>query len=361
MLTMLSPSDSASFKVVFPRSCTVIGLALLLLIPMAGLAVAQSAPAENDLISGDEGIKIGSITWSHSARDPVLYSKTYSEVAYDSSRRPFSVESFLASGTSLSLADRAPLENSEFQDPSQESFQDKPQTRDPDDWYFVLTPYLWLPAMSGDSTVKGNKTHVGMTISDVVSSATFGFFNYFRAQKGRFFIQQGGMYTVIEDDGIVGNFKVETESTQGLLDLALGYRVLEGEVNPEDGHKIMLDLYGGVRYQYLKTEVEISPITNVDESHDWIELLVGVALDFEITKSFRWSAARFDLSGFGIGSASDLTTNFYTGVAYFFNEDCALNIGYRIYNLDYDRGSGSSRYSQDYQLNGPMIGVTFLF
>jgi len=366
MNTQISLVDLSNFKSVFSRSCAIAGLAFLLLIPMAGRADAQSAPVDDNLIAGYEKMKFESKTWSHSDGEPDLYSGIYSEVAYDSSTQPFTVETFLASNTHLNLAlagEPAPLDYSVLVDPSPETNQDalQDQAKDPDDWHFFLIPYLWLPALSGESTVNGNKANIGMTIADVLDAATFAAFNHFRAQKGRFFIQQGGLLTIIEDETRSNNFKIETTSTQAMLDLALGYRVLEGEVNAEDGHDIMLDLYGGARYQYMKSEIEISGIVDVDESYDWVELLVGGSLVFDITKSFRWHAVTLDFSGFGIGSASDLTTTFYSGVAYGLSDTCDLNVGYRLINIDYDRGSGSNRYSQDLLLNGPMIGVTFRF
>ena len=84
--------------------------------------------------------------------------------------------------------------------------------------------------------------------------------------------------------------------------------------------------------------IEIGAFIDTDESHDWVEPLVGGTLRFDITKSFAWDAAVLDFSGFGFGSASDLTVNFYSGIDYRLSENYSLRLGYKMMSLDYARG-----------------------
>jgi hypothetical protein len=68
-----------------------------------------------------------------------------------------------------------------------------------------------------------------------------------------------------------------------------------------------------------------------------------------------------DFGGFGIGSASDLTWNLWTVVDYRLTERFSLKLGYRIYDLDYSRGSGRNEFGFDGQMTGPVLGLTVRF
>ena len=81
----------------------------------------------------------------------------------------------------------------------------------------------------------------------------------------------------------------------------------------------------------------------------------------QVADNFRWDAFRLGFSGFGIGTASDLTTTFYSGVALALKEDLHLVFGYHAFDLDYSRGSGRDRFSQDLLMHGPVLGLTFDF
>ncbi|MEW6744319.1 MAG: hypothetical protein AB1486_16315 [Planctomycetota bacterium] len=233
--------------------------------------------------------------------------------------------------------------------------------REDEGWEFTFTPYLWLPSMSGDSELRGREATVGLTIGDVLQEMELAFMEAFTARKGRWALYHNGFYADLQDETSVLGTDIDTTSKQGMLDLAVAYRVLEDEVHPTEGHTVSLDLFGGIRYQYLKSEIDAEGFAEVDESHDWVEPLIGGFLRFGITRDFAWDAALLDLSGFGVGSASDLTANFYSGIAYRVAEQITLRFGYRLFSLDYSRGSGDDRFSQDLLMNGPVAGVSIAF
>jgi predicted porin len=68
-----------------------------------------------------------------------------------------------------------------------------------------------------------------------------------------------------------------------------------------------------------------------------------------------------DVGGFGIGSASDLTWNIYSALDYKFGKRTSFDIGYRIYDIDYSKGSGSNEFGLDAQIHGPILGLTYRF
>lgn len=232
--------------------------------------------------------------------------------------------------------------------------------RESDTWRFSLTPHLWLPSQSGEATVNGIAADVGATISETLETANYAVFLLGAATKGKWTIAPYLMASQIEDDDSALGINIETKSTMVVADLAVAYEVYERSIGGDERQRLRVDIYGGLRYQYLKAEIEVGPF-NLDESHDWLEPLVGAALTIQVADNFRWDALRLGFSGFGIGSASNLTTTFYSGVALALKEDLHLVFGYRAFNLDYSRGSGSDRFSQDLLMHGPVLGLTFEF
>ena len=49
------------------------------------------------------------------------------------------------------------------------------------------------------------------------------------------------------------------------------------------------------------------------------------------------------------------------GADYKLSKNTSLNAGYRIIDLDYSRGSGSSEFGIDLQATGPFLGMTIVF
>jgi hypothetical protein len=52
------------------------------------------------------------------------------------------------------------------------SAEPQPEERD---WTFGITPYIWLPAMTGNLTVAGAKVPVESSISDIFTRSDFFF------------------------------------------------------------------------------------------------------------------------------------------------------------------------------------------
>lgn len=69
--------------------------------------------------------------------------------------------------------------------------------------------------------------------------------------------------------------------------------------------------------------------------------------------------ARGDIGGFGVGSdfAWHATVLFNWRVS----EHFGLLFGYRIFDVDFEDGSGAERIGIDLQQSGPAVGVAFAF
>ena len=76
------------------------------------------------------------------------------------------------------------------------------------DWSFEVAPYIWLPAMTGESTIRGNTADVDTSISDLFTETDFVF--ALQAQMEVWYKRRGGMafngkWTILQqDDNSVG-------------------------------------------------------------------------------------------------------------------------------------------------------------
>ncbi len=123
---------------------------------------------------------------------------------------------------------------------------------------------------------------------------------------------------------------------------------------------VRVDLLGGLRYQYFRQKLTIGPLPELGGSSDWVEPFFGGRVSLHVNDQLS-VFIRGDVSGFGIGSASDLTWNIFSGIGYSFNERFSARLGYRAQGLDYERGSGLSNFGADWTLDGFIAGLVITF
>ena len=93
-------------------------------------------------------------------------------------------------------------------------------------------------------------------------------------------------------------------------------------------------------------------------TQDWWDPIVGANLGLPLGKNFSLDL-RSDVGGFGVGS--DFTWQVFPYLNWRFAEWGSLQAGYRWLYMDYETGSGASRFKYDMLNQGPQIGFTFHF
>ncbi len=227
-----------------------------------------------------------------------------------------------------------------------------------DSWRFLIAPYAWLPTVAGNAGVQGNFGPVALTMDDVLDHAVFAFTGRAEARKGDWALMLDGAYFNLEGDDQAGPVTIDADLEYSLVDVAVGYRFLEVPVHDS---QLELEVKLGTRWQYIKLDLDLTPGPAVSsKSNDFQELLVGgrAILKFNERASF---AAAVDFSGFGIGSGSRLTWNLELIMRYMMTESTLLGVGYRLLDVDFSSGHGSSRQMLDAQFSGPVLGVGFVF
>jgi hypothetical protein len=212
----------------------------------------------------------------------------------------------------------------------------------------------------------------------------------------------------------IGPFDVDVNTVMLNSRLQLGYRVADrpalellGRDPGDDPRRVRIDLFAGLRYWWLKTEIDIEsppirvpPFTvtssisggsarvggrlippqtialptvhlpdvdfrgatfggaDVDASQSswWIDPLIGLRVGADLTGSVAVVVAG-NVGGFDIGSASKLSWEALAFLDWRFGESTSLALGYRALSLDREKG----RATVDMILHGPLLGVIFHF
>jgi len=247
---------------------------------------------------------------------------------------------------------------------------EKPKPAD-DKWNFMVTPYFNANSLDVESTVNGQTAPIDLDFADILDDFdVWGVSTRVEARKGesKWGFILDGWYIDLESDFALNDpliQRVNVDIEQAQVDLAMMYQLFKGLPMKKAGCylPLSLDVWSGARYAYLKQE--ISPKSNVPtiptklgKSKDWVEPLVGARIQFPLTKKLTLSALG-DVSGFGVGSASDRTWTFAGGFDYKLFEKASIKLAYKIYDIKYSNGSGTNEFGLDGREEGPWLGITF--
>jgi opacity protein-like surface antigen len=223
-------------------------------------------------------------------------------------------------------------------------------------WEFHVVPYIWMAGISGDVTVKGSRTSVDESFSDILENLDFGGFLHLEAAKGKWAFFGDGTYVKLSVDRTL----IDVGSEQVQVELGGAYRFAQLPLGKEGGRLVSFEALAGGRYNYVKSEVKILRLLKSKESQDWVDPIVGVRFTAGLTEKLSLRV-RGDIGGFGIGSASDFAWNVVAVLGYQLSRRITLGGGWRILDIDYERGSGRRRFEYDVTTSGPVLGLAFRF
>lgn len=234
-----------------------------------------------------------------------------------------------------------------------------------DGWNVELTPYFWAAEIDGDVTLRGRTGEANISFSDILDNLDIAFMGRMEAWKG----ERWGWYLDILYMDLGSDYKTpaavistDMDVKMSTIDLGLARRIW-------DNQDMSFDLLGGIRYINMDGEIDIKvggPLAGLglgasfDRKEDWIEPVVGGRLRWEMNDDLA-AAVRFDFGGFDIGDAAALTWNLVVGIDYQIKDNMKLKAGYRIFDMDYEAGSGNNKFGVDAQFRGPIFGLTLLF
>ncbi len=127
--------------------------------------------------------------------------------------------------------------------------------KDPNGWGFVIQPYVWALGLNGDIGVKGlPASHVSYSSRTIIQHLDWGIFLRGEIRKGRWGVLADGYYAALSASASPNNRIYDSANLdvqQSIVSLALAYRVI-------DDRRGFLDVYAGVRYNFLGTQVDAS-------------------------------------------------------------------------------------------------------
>jgi len=243
-------------------------------------------------------------------------------------------------------------------------------------WAFSITPYLWLPGISGtlNYSVPSGGPGVDVGTDNYLDSLKFALMISGEARKNRWSVFTDFIYLDFSNEDsevksinfggnrVSSSANVSTESgLRGMVwTLAAGYAVLPGR-------PVAMDVFGGLRYAGLEASTDwqlalavsgpgggqtFPRSGSVSEKEDLWDGIIGVKGRIWLGKS-NWSIPYYLDVGTG---SSKLTWQGMAGIAYTHNW-IGARLVYR--HLYYDMGN--DKLIQDMTFSGPAFGVDFRF
>jgi hypothetical protein len=259
-------------------------------------------------------------------------------------------------------------------------------------WTFQFTPYGWLPSLNGDVTVRGRTAHVDATFLDIAEHAKIpkdliGLMGYFEARNGpwalfgdlvyvKAAISASGSRTTSVAPEVSGTLAASLGVTvkMAIAEAGAAYEVMRWGTAPGSG--TALDVYAGARLWWQSVDlnlavtagVTVADLVNVSggraiaESGDvsWVDGLIGLRLRHQFAPGHQVFLAG-DIGGGGSNFSWQLVGAYSFDIARTQHITWAGVIGYRALFVDFEKGSGLTRYEYDMLQHGPLFGVTARF
>jgi hypothetical protein len=235
-------------------------------------------------------------------------------------------------------------------------------------WEFIAVPYFWMSSLSGDITTKGITAHLTVPFSEVFNALDFGGQVHMEAWKEKWGIFVDATYIDLSTSaqGVLprrGPASGDIGLQEWLVEFGGLYRFARLPLGKDEKTTLTLEGLVGGRYWNLLATLDMSnPKTGrfVDTSgrKEWVDPFLGARMRLDLNDKFSLSL-RGDVGGFDVGS--QFTYNAIGLVGYNISRVVSLWLGYRVLGVDYQSGSGFSKFKFDMTMYGPITGISFRF
>jgi hypothetical protein len=222
-------------------------------------------------------------------------------------------------------------------------------------WRHTITPYLMAAHLEGTSGIGGLNADIDLNASDIFSNLDFGAMLAYRGETEDWAVMTDFIYMKLgasqTSSGENLYARVNLEQTTAQLDVAR--RLSEH-----------FEITLGARYWDVETTLQLTGLGPVgidvrgEAGDSWIDPLLGMRVTYPFND--RWAfLGKGDIGGFGIGS--DFTWHATAALNWAASERTSVTLLYRHIAVDYESGSGASRFALDITEAGPGMGVSFKF
>jgi len=218
------------------------------------------------------------------------------------------------------------------------------------DSFFRITPYLWMLSLDGTTAVGGQDVPVDASFGDILDVLNIALSVNMEWNTGKWFFVLDPLYADLEADfaapdplPIAGTIEIKMI----IADALVGYVLNEN-----------FDIYAGARYYDQDiTVLPSGPAPTISLGDDWTDFNIGFRAHTEV--SDKWSfSGKLDVA---VAGDSDSAWYLQAVLMRHFGENKHLDLGWRYYDVDYESGSGLTRFKWDVAQSGPVVGFSWEF
>jgi hypothetical protein len=220
-------------------------------------------------------------------------------------------------------------------------------------WHFVIEPYLIIPNMVGEISVRQ------LPASEVDADAG-DIFGQLR-MAGMIYLEAGTDKMAFSADLIFMDLKQEVTPGQVVTGGDAFAKQLSAEFAFLWKLKPWLDVGAAPRITDIKADLDIETVNggrSGSQRKTWVDPVIILRAQTPLEN--KWILQfRGDIGGFGVGS--DLTWQIQANAGYRWSSLFSTTVGYRILDIDYDKGDGADRFMYDIATSGITIRLGFSF
>ena len=224
-------------------------------------------------------------------------------------------------------------------------------------WGFLISPYIMFPNMKGETGV-GNLPDVSVDEDpgDIFDNLQFGAMLYAEARNREWAITSDVLYMKLESEVLPQSQVIDGEAEVAQLGWELAAM---RRLSP------WFELGIAATWNKMDADVNIvvsalpgAPAIGGGLDEEWVDPSIVARAMAPIGDKWRFEA-RGNVGGFGVGS--DMFYQLQLDFVYAMSERWQFGLGYRYIDVDYESGSGPTRFVYDMSTFGPVLRAGFMF
>ncbi len=224
-------------------------------------------------------------------------------------------------------------------------------------WGFLISPYIMFPNMKGETGV-GNLPDVSVDEDpgDIFDNLQFGAMLYAEARNREWAITSDVLYMKLESEVLPQSQVIDGEAEVAQLGWELAAM---RRLSP------WFELGIAAIWNKMDADVDIvvsalpgAPAIGGGLDEQWVDPSIVARAVAPIGDKWRFEA-RGNVGGFGVGS--EMFYQLQLDFVYAMSERWQFGFGYRYIDVDYESGSGATRFVYDMSTFGPVLKAGFMF
>jgi hypothetical protein len=224
-------------------------------------------------------------------------------------------------------------------------------------WGFLIAPYVMFPNMKGETGV-GNLPDVAVDEGpgDIFENLQFGAMLYAEARNDDWAIGSDVLYMKLESEVLPQSQVIDGEAEVAQL----GWELAVLRRLPP-----WFELGLAVTWNKIDADVDIvvsalpnAPAISGGLDEEWVDPSIVARAVAPIGEKWRFEA-RGNVGGFGVGS--EMFYQLQLDFVYAMSDRWQFGLGYRYIDVDYESGSGATRFLYDMSTFGPVLEAGFRF